>query len=206
MSRYLHTAAALLAASVGAAALVPSTARAVPPPTLPVGAPAYTVDVDTPDATPGYIYYNNGLSAAALVPGAGQALSAIPATAPANVVVDKSGREVWRYTPPAGQDVSNFRTQTYQGKRVMTWWQGSAVAGHGAGTDYIADEHGNVLDTLTAGDDSSDVHEFRLIPGGRALITSYREVPADRDERVGRGHHVERHDARQCRLGGRCGQ
>ncbi len=181
ISRNLRrTAATLIATSVGlGAAALPISATAAPLPTLPIGAPAYTVDVNSPGATPGYIYYNSGVSAAALVPGVSRALSGIPAAAPANIVVDKSGREVWRYTPPAGQDVSNFRTQTYQGKRVLTWWQGDTVGGHGSGTDYIADEHGRVIETLDAGGDSTDVHEFRLTPDGRALITSYREVDAD---------------------------
>ncbi|NED59697.1 hypothetical protein G3I15_02025, partial [Streptomyces sp. SID10244] len=70
----------------------------------------------------GYVYYSSGISAAALVPGVSKAVSGIPAATSANIVVDKAGREVWRYDPPAGQDVSNFRTQTYHGKRVLTWW------------------------------------------------------------------------------------
>ncbi|MBF6242864.1 MULTISPECIES: arylsulfotransferase family protein [Nocardia] len=180
IARNLRHTATLIAASVGVgAASIPFTAHAAPLPSFPVGAPEYTVDVNTPAAAPGYIYYSNGVSAAALVPGAGKALSAVPATAPANIVVDKAGHEVWRYAPPTGQDVSNFRTQTYQGKRVLTWWQGGTVGGHGSGADYIADEHGNVIETLDAGGAPSDVHEFRLTPDGRALITSYQEVDAD---------------------------
>ncbi|WP_280379975.1 arylsulfotransferase family protein [Nocardia wallacei] len=165
---------------VFALALLPPTAGAQPlRPTFPVGAPGYTVEVNSPEGSPGYIYYSSGLSAAALVPGLAPALAQLPATAPANVVLDKSGREVWRYTPPPGQDVSNFRTQTYRGERVLTWWQGATEGGHGAGVDYIADEHGTVIETLSPPDDSSDVHEFRLTPDGHALITSYREITAD---------------------------
>ncbi|MBF6176130.1 arylsulfotransferase family protein [Nocardia blacklockiae] len=163
--------------ALGVAAALPGTAAALP--TLPVGTPTYTVAVNSPAGSPGYVYYSSGVSAAALVPGLAPALAGLPATAPANIVLDKSGRELWRYTPPPGQDVSNFRTQTYQGRRVLTWWQGSTVGGHGSGVDYIADEHGRVLETLTAGDDPSDVHEFRLTADGRALITSYREITAD---------------------------
>ncbi len=178
--RIRRGAAALAVAGVGLGAALAPSAAAAPLPSMPVGALSYTVDVNQPGASPGYIYYTSGVSAAALVPGLGQALSIIPQAAPANVVMDKAGHEVWRYTPPKGQDVSNFRTQTYQGKRVLTWWQGSTVGGHGTGTDYIADEHGHVIETLGAGDGSgSDVHEFRLTPDGRALITSYREVGAD---------------------------
>lgn len=157
--------AALAVATVGLGAALAPSAAAAPLPSMPVGALSYTVDVNEPGASPGYIYYTSGVSAAALVPGLGQALSSIPRTAPANVVMDESGHEVWRYTPPKGQDVSNFRMLTYQGKRVLTWWQGSTVGGHGTDTDHIADEHGRVIETLSAGNgSSSDVHEFRLTP------------------------------------------
>lgn len=166
--------AALVALGSGAAAAAPLF------PSVPVGPPSYTVNVNDDAGAPGYIYYSSGVSAAAIVPGVGQALSDIPSLAPANIVLDKAGRQVWRYDPPHGQDVSNFRTQTYQGKPVMTWWQGTAVGGHGEGADYIADEHGTIIESLTPGTElTSDVHEFRLTDDGRALITSYRQVPAD---------------------------
>ncbi|MGC4963440.1 arylsulfotransferase family protein [Gordonia sp. DT101] len=177
--RLRRTATAAMALSIGiSAGPLAGTAMAAPLPTLPIGAPKYTVDVNA-GATPGYIYYSSGISAAALVPGVGKAASGIPAAKSANIVVDKSGREVWRYDPPAGQDVSNFRTQTYHGKRVLTWWQGETVGGHGSGADYIADEHGHVIEKLDAGGAPTDVHEFRLTPDGRALVTSYHEVDAD---------------------------
>ncbi|MQY17834.1 arylsulfotransferase family protein [Nocardia macrotermitis] len=179
--RIRRGAAALAVAAVGlgTCALAP-LAAAGPLPSAPVGALNYTVDVNKSGASPGYIYYTTGVSAAALVPGLGQTLSGVPQAAPANVVMDKAGHQVWRYDPPKGQDVSNFRAQTYQGKRVLTWWQGSTVGGHGTGEDYIADEHGHIIETLDAGPGlSSDVHEFRLTPDGRALITAYHEVDAD---------------------------
>ncbi len=177
-SHRIRRGAVLAATSIalGAAVLTPQ-AVAAPLPSNPVGALEYTVDVNQPGASPGYIYYTTGMSAAALIPGLGEALSGLPQAQQANVVMDAAGHEVWRYTPPKGQGVSNFRTQTYQGKPVLTWWQGDTIGGHGSGTDYIADQHGHVFETLTAGDGStSDAHEFRLTPDGRALITSYREV------------------------------
>ncbi|MBO0853080.1 MAG: arylsulfotransferase family protein [Nocardia sp.] len=157
----------------------PGGADAAPLPSFPIGAPRFTVDVHSAAADPGYIYYSSGLSAAAVVPRASRVLASIPAAASANIVVDKSGREVWRYTPPPGQDVSNFRPQTYQGRRVLTWWQGDSRSGHGSGADFIADEHGHIIETFDAGGHPSDVHEFRITPDGRALITSYRRRQAD---------------------------
>lgn len=146
-------------------------------PTLPIGTPSYTVNVNTPNSQPGYVFYTTGLAAAipfaVNVPGLDQ-------IGQANVIADKAGHEVWRYTPPKGQGVGNFHTQIYRGRKVLTWWQGSGAAGHGDGVDYIADTHGRVITTVTPGDGlDSDVHEFRLLPDGRALITSYVQVPAD---------------------------
>ena len=156
---------------------IPVTASAGPMlPTLPIGPPTYTVNVDKPDGLTGDIFYTTGQNAAAVLP----PLPGPLAIKSANVIMDKSGHEIWRYTPPEGQGVSNFRTQTYQGKKVLTWWQGEASGGHGAGTDYIADDHYRVIETITPGDGfTADAHEFRLTPDGRALITSYKEVDAD---------------------------
>ncbi|MEU7143457.1 arylsulfotransferase family protein [Nocardia sp. NPDC046473] len=175
--------AAVLLAAVSALAAVslPATGSAVPYlPTLPIGSPSYTVNVNRPDGAARYIFYTAGVSAAALIPAVGAALSGLPGGAPANVIADRSGREIWRYTPPAGQGVANFRTQTYRGKPVLTWWQGGTVGGHGSGVDYVADDHYQIIATVTPGAGlSSDVHEFRLTPDNHALITSYQEVPAD---------------------------
>ncbi|MFE9581824.1 arylsulfotransferase family protein [Nocardia sp. NPDC006044] len=136
--------------------------------------------MDRSGNAPAYIFYTAGVSAAALVPAVGAVLSRVPGGAPANVIADRSGREIWRYTAPPGQGVANFRTQTYRGKPVLTWWQGSTVGGHGSGVDYLADDHYRVIATVTPGPGlGSDVHEFRLTPDGRALITAYQEIAAD---------------------------
>jgi len=172
--------AAATLAGITALAL-PAGASAVPLlPSFPIGALTYTVNVNSPAGADGDIFYTTGESAAAVFPNIGGPPTLLPDSKPANVIRDKSGREIWRYTPPPGQDVSNFRTQTYRGKKVLTWWQGSTASGHGRGVDYIADDHYRVIETLTPGDGlDSDVHEFRLTPDGHALITSYQEVPAD---------------------------
>ncbi|MVU81563.1 hypothetical protein GPX89_30525 [Nocardia sp. ET3-3] len=164
----------LVAACAGAAGAQPVA------PSLPFGGFAYTVKTENAgEQGDGYVYYTSGVSAAALVPGAGTVAQALPGGRPANIVADRSGKEIKRYEPPAGQDVSNFRTQVYQGRKVFTWWQGSTVAGHGAGVGIIADENFDVLATVDPGGAGADVHEFRLTPDGHALLTSYPQVQAD---------------------------
>ena len=46
------------------------------------------------------------------------------------------GGLLWFYPAPKGQYVTDFREQTYQGKPVLTWWQGtSTMSGVGHGVD-----------------------------------------------------------------------
>ncbi|AYF79329.1 hypothetical protein D7D52_23690 [Nocardia yunnanensis] len=169
-----------MAATAVLAALGTAAASAQPvTPSLPFGGFAYTVKVEKPSESAGFLYYTSGVSAAALVPGLGAVAQALPGGKPANIIADRSGKEIARYEPPAGQDVSNFRTQIYQGRKVLTWWQGSTVAGHGSGVGIIADENFHVLATVDPGGAGADVHEFRLTPDGHALLTSYPQVDAD---------------------------
>ncbi|GAB3023504.1 arylsulfotransferase family protein [Mycobacterium bourgelatii] len=153
----------------------PSSAPPQPPGG--VGAPVtaqslgYTVNVNKPGGAPGYIFLVSGTTAAN--PGADAGKSIL-------VIVDKAGKVVWQRELPPGQTGGNLRVQSYQGRPVLTWWQGLKVGSHGIGVSYIADSRYNVIATLTPGRDlSSDIHEFRLTPDGHALITCYEEVATD---------------------------
>lgn len=164
---------------VGVASLMnASLAQARPRvPTLPFGALSYTVNVDKPGGSGGFVFYTTGLTAAIPLPVPPHVLAGLDQAA---VIADKRGHVVWRYVPPNNEGIGNFRTQMYQGRKVLTWWQGAGAGGHGSGVDVVADMHGHVLKTLTPGSGlSSDIHEFRLTPDGRALITSYVPVTAD---------------------------
>jgi hypothetical protein len=138
----------------------------------------YTVNVNKPGGAPGYVFFVAGTSAADVTaPTASTGAGGRPAVL---AIADKAGRLVWQRELPAGQSGGNLRVQNYQGRPVLTWWQGAKDGGHGFGACYIADQHYNVIRTLTPGGGlSADIHEFRLTPDGRALITSYQEVTAD---------------------------
>ena len=41
------------------------------------------------------------------------------------VIADNRGRILWYHEVPAGLEATDFRTQTYHGKPVLTWWQGT---------------------------------------------------------------------------------
>ena len=97
------------------------------------------------------------------------------------VIADDRGRILWYHQVPSGLEATDFRAQTYRGKPVLTWWQGTiSKAGIGKGTYRIYDASYRPLKTLKAGGGLvGDLHEFELTPRGTALVTSYRELPYD---------------------------
>jgi outer membrane protein assembly factor BamB len=95
------------------------------------------------------------------------------------MIVNGRGQLVWflqtgRITP------FNFELQHYQGQPVLTWWQGHLHMGHGVdGQDWIMNSHYGKVAVLHGGYGySSDLHEFQLMPHGRALIDCYVPVHA----------------------------
>ena len=97
------------------------------------------------------------------------------------VIADNEGRIVWYHEVPRGLEATDFRTQAYQGKPVLTWWQGTiSKAGVGRGEYVVYDEEYQELKRVKAGHGlDGDLHEFQLTPRGTAYITVYHEVPAD---------------------------
>ena len=91
------------------------------------------------------------------------------------------GGLIWYQPMPRGQSATDFRTQTYKGKPVLTWWQGNVNAeGIGSGQDEIYDSSYRPVATVRAGNGlSSDLHEFELTPQNTALVTAYYPVHWD---------------------------
>jgi hypothetical protein len=52
-------------------------------------------------------------------------------------ILDAKGNVVWFRAIPNKQVASDFRAQRYNGKQVLTWWQGTGLGGLSCGTDYI---------------------------------------------------------------------
>jgi plastocyanin len=97
-------------------------------------------------------------------------------------IVDSQGRAVWFLPLPADQVSSDLRVQTYMGKTVLTWGQGTGfqVTVPGSTTDYICDTSYNVIASFQAGNGyNADLHEFLVTPQNTALITVYANVPMD---------------------------
>jgi hypothetical protein len=106
------------------------------------------------------------------------------------LIVDNAGRVVWFH--PLKLGATDFRVQTYRGRPVLTWWQGSSHFGIGKGDYVIMDASYRTIATVHAGNGlDGDEHEFQLTPQGTALITAYRAVPGDLSSVAGpKGGHV----------------
>jgi hypothetical protein len=116
---------------------------------------------ETSGTTPGYVFL-------ALKEGAG---------AHGPMIIDDRGQLVWfeKYVT-----ARNFKVQRYRGRPVLTWWEGSIVAGHGVGKYVVFDDSYREIALVRAGNDyPGDLHEFLITPEDTALLTAYAAVPAD---------------------------
>src|SRR5215210_1310884 len=93
------------------------------------------------------------------------------------MIVDDQGQLVWFGKYRSARD---FKVQRYRGRPVLSWWEGRVVAGHGVGEYVIFDDSYRQIARVRAGDGChGDLHEFLITPEDTALLTAYKEVPAD---------------------------
>src|SRR5215217_1395922 len=93
------------------------------------------------------------------------------------MILDDRGQLVWfeKYVT-----ARNFKVQRYRGRPVLTWWEGTVVAGHGVGEYVVFDNSYREIARFRAGNDyPGDLHEFLITPDDTALLTAYAAVPAD---------------------------
>jgi hypothetical protein len=82
-------------------------------------------------------------------------------------ILSPTGKVIWFHAMPAGEFADDFRTQTYQGEPVLTWFQGHGLSG----TDYIYNDHYQRIAEVSAGNGYfTDFHEFLITPWNTALI------------------------------------
>jgi hypothetical protein len=82
-------------------------------------------------------------------------------------ILSGTGKVIWFHALPQGEYATDFRTQTYQGKPVLTWFQGSGLTG----TDFIYNDRYQQIAAVRAGNgDDTDFHEFLITPWNTALI------------------------------------
>ena len=89
-------------------------------------------------------------------------------------IISNTGKVIWFHPLPAHELASDFRTQAYRGKPVLTWWQGppdlGAVSG---GTDYsYNDSYRQIAEVKGGNGYSPDGQEFLITPWNTALIVA----------------------------------
>jgi len=91
-------------------------------------------------------------------------------------ILDHHGDFVWFGSNTATRRRMNFDVQTYQGRPVLTWFQGLIVQGYGKGELVIADSSYQIRHVIQPPHgELADFHDFYVTPEGTALITIYRK-------------------------------
>jgi hypothetical protein len=107
------------------------------------------------------------------------------------MIFDQNGRMVWFNRMLRDDSAADFRVQTYQGRPVLTWWQGFVTAGVGVGKGMIVDSSYRVVATVNGANGvRPDLHEFELTGRGTALVTAFYPVHWDASAVHGSKHEI----------------
>ena len=78
------------------------------------------------------------------------------------MISEQDGALVWFHPLPAGYEATNFQVQQYEGKPVLTWWQGRIIkVGFGQGEDLLYNTSYQQVARVRAGNGyRADLHEI----------------------------------------------
>ena len=94
------------------------------------------------------------------------------------LIVDEYGEPVW-FLPQGAVTAMGLRVQQYEGRDVLTWYEGTVLGPYG-GDFVIYDPTYHQVTRVKAGRGRhGDLHEILLTPQKTALISIYREITAD---------------------------
>ncbi|KAI9741368.1 MAG: hypothetical protein M1834_003085 [Cirrosporium novae-zelandiae] len=129
-------------------------------------APILTVVQKEEDVSPGYYF-----------------VTPYQADNPGPYIYDSDGNLVWSGFGNSGPAVAhNLQVCEYEGTDHLCFFQGNQMLGYGRGHGVIMDNQYRIVKSVQPGGGmaGSDMHEFRLIEGGkRALLTVYQQRPYD---------------------------
>jgi len=111
---------------------------------------------------------------------------------PGPMIAEQDGSLVWFKPLPAGQTATSLQVQQYQGKPVLTWWQGRVLeVGFGQGAIELYDTSYHHAATVRAGNGyHADLHEFHLTPEGTMWNDSFDPIEMNLSSVGGRANGV----------------
>jgi len=93
------------------------------------------------------------------------------------MIVSPTGSLVWFHPMNYPSRAFDFNMQTYEGKPVLTWWQGRTIELHGQGVDEIYSSSYTPIAKVYAGNGLyADLHDFEITPQNTAFITAYEPI------------------------------
>jgi hypothetical protein len=97
---------------------------------------------------------------------------------PGPMISEQDGALVWFHPLPAGDEATNFQVQQWEGKPVLTWWQGRILkVGFGQGEDVLYNSSYQRLGSIRAGNGYlADLHVIKLTPQGTAWIDTFDPI------------------------------
>jgi hypothetical protein len=111
-------------------------------------------------------------------PGSTATVSITPVGPGGAMILDSRGELVWFKQVEHPTVAANLRIQRYDGRSVLTWWEGGVTpTAFGIGAGIIADTSYRTIKRVKAGNGyPMDIHEFELTPDGDALFTIYSQL------------------------------
>ncbi len=97
---------------------------------------------------------------------------------PGPMIAEQDGSLVWFKPLPAGETATNLQVQQYEGKPVLTWWQGRVLeVGFGQGAIEVYNTSYQHVRTIRAGNGyHADLHEIHLTPDGTAWSDDFDPI------------------------------
>jgi hypothetical protein len=94
------------------------------------------------------------------------------------MIFEPDGQLVWMDPLPRGVFAANLQVQRWDGRRVLTWWQGYIPPqGFGLGEEVIADNAYVPIAHVRAGNGYlADLHDFRIAHNATAVLTVFSTI------------------------------
>jgi hypothetical protein len=111
---------------------------------------------------------------------------------PGPMIAEQDGSLVWFKPLPAGETATNLQVQQYEGKPVLTWWQGRVLqVGFGQGAIEVYNTSYQHVRTIRAGNGyHADLHEIHLTPDGTAWTDDFDPIKMNLSKSGGKSDGV----------------